>query len=178
MRDAERVYCVGMSPYGSHKGSTTVTMRLLRGNTVLEVDDVLIVETDRESLEAAWEENAELAEQGEQGLRLLDVTDAEADTLYARRMCSDEDDTGSVEYDEEATATGWRYTAADGSWLEIVGDRTAGTWRSSLASGTYKLGEDWDGKAVVRFTKDGDADGYLDIVPAADEDCFVKGTIW
>lgn len=97
MRDAELVYLVGMDDCGFFENATTfgstVTMRLLKGNEVLEVDDVLIAETDEESLASMWNEHMDmLDEDGElEGVCLYAVTDAEADALYARRMGEEEE---------------------------------------------------------------------------------------
>jgi hypothetical protein len=89
MRNIEQVYLVGMDEFGSYNGSTTVTMRLLKGNEVLEVDDVLYVETDADSLAGAWEENVDMMDEVGDGVRLETVTDEEADRLYALRMGED-----------------------------------------------------------------------------------------
>ena len=80
---------VGMDEFGSYNGSTTVTMRLLKGNEVLEVDDVLYVETDADSLAGAWEENVDMMDEVGDGVRLETVSDEEADRLCALRMGED-----------------------------------------------------------------------------------------
>ena len=90
MRDPNTVYLVGMEPCGSYNGSTTSTMRLLRGNQVLEVDDVLFVETDSDSLEDAWAEHYELAEMEADGIYLTVVNDEQADLLYEGRLALEE----------------------------------------------------------------------------------------
>lgn len=174
MRDAERVYLVGTDPYGSHQGSTTVTMRLLRGNEVMEVDDVLYVETDQESLEAAWEENLDMLE--EAGVRLLEVTDEEAEELYLRRMGDDEDEEEDCIL-EERTETGWRLSLEDGSVLaEFTGTTTeGGTWKTQHAQGSYEAFTDWQGKRMVRFQDE--AGEVVDVVPA-DEDLFRVTWLW
>lgn len=173
MRDAERVYLVGTDPYGSHQGSTTVTMRLLRGNEVMEVDDVLIVESDQESLDAAWEENLDLL--AEAKARLLEVTDEEAEELYLRRMGEDEDEEDSIL--EERTETGWRLSLEDGSVLaEFTGNTTeGGTWKTQQAQGSYEAFTDWQDQRMVRFRDE--AGEVADIVPA-DEDTFRVAWLW
>jgi hypothetical protein len=96
MRDANRVYLVGTADCGFFENATTfgstVTMRLLKGNEVLEVDDVLYVEADEDSLASAWDEHMDmLAEDDElEGVSLLEVSDEEADRLYALRMGEEE----------------------------------------------------------------------------------------
>ena len=90
MRDPNTVYLVGMEPCGSYNGSTTSTMRLLRGNQVLEVDDVLFVEADSNSLDDAWAENYELAEMEADAIYLTVVNDEQADLLYEGRLALEE----------------------------------------------------------------------------------------
>lgn len=88
MRDPNTVYLVGMDECGSYNGSTTMTMRLLRGNQLLEVDDVLYVETDQESLESAWGEHMDMLDEDDEldGVIVYDITDEEADSLYDSRV--------------------------------------------------------------------------------------------
>ena len=144
---------------------------MLKGNEVLEVDDVLYVEADEESLAAAWDEHADMmAEDGElEGVRLLAVTDEEADGLYERRMGDDEDE--GEEIDEQETATGWRLTREkDGSTVDIVGNWTAGTWSSARGTGTYERhGDDMVFK---------EADGTVLDVVNADEECWAKAWLF
>lgn len=176
MRDADTVYLVGTAEFGAHNGMTTVTMRLLRGNEVLEVDDVLYVEADAESLAAAWDEHMDMMEEdGElEGVRLHEVSDEEAEELYALRMGDDEDEDG-VEIVQEATATGWRLAVEGEGVAEVVGNADAGTWSTEHASGTYEAFDDCDGKRMMRFKM---ADGTVADVVRADEDCFKTAWLW
>lgn len=175
MRNAETVYLVGTEDFGAYNGMTTVTMRLLRGNEVLEVDDVLYVEADEAALAAAWEEHTDmLALDAIDGVRLLAVTDKEAEELYGRRMGDDEDE-DELEIVQVATATGWRLTVEGEGTVEIVGDMRTGTWRTEHASGTYEAFVDWDDRRMMRFVM---ADGTVADVVRADEDCFMNAWLW
>lgn len=174
MRNAETVYLVGTDEFGAYNGSTTVTMRLLRGNEVLEVDDVLYLEADEESLAEAWEENVDMMEEVGEGVRLYAVTDAEADALYERRMGDDEDEDGA-EVVQEETATGWRLTTEGEDAAEVTGDWQAGTWRTAHASGTYEAFVDWEDRRWMRFRM---ANGTVADVLPADEDCFKAAWLW
>ncbi len=178
MRDANTVYLVSTADFGAHEGATTVTMRLLKGNEVLEVDDVLYVEADGDSLEWAWEDNVGMMKAtASDGMRLYAVTDAEADALYERRMGDVEDEASWYEDEDEtkvvqeATATGWRLTVeGEEHAVEIVGDMQGGTWHNGRVGGTYERHDE-----DMRFK---DAAG--DVVDAlrADEECFKRAWLW
>jgi hypothetical protein len=178
MRDANTVYLVGMDEDGAHEGMTTSKMVLLRGNEVLEVAGVAYVEDGE--LHYAWEDNLDMMGAGLDGITLRAVTDAEANALYEQRMelgsyeDEDEDEDGGVEYDVAATDTGWRYTAADGSVLEVEGNADAGKWRSALGEGTYEAYDD-DGERWMRVRDD---EGMVQDVVRANEQGFATGCSW
>jgi hypothetical protein len=86
MRDADTVYLVELSEGNPHQGYSTTNMTLLFGLQVMVVPDVMIVEMDYEGIQDTWEENMECLLEGEPGYQLREVTEAEADQLWARRF--------------------------------------------------------------------------------------------
>lgn len=98
MRNVEQVYLVkleeGSSGYyvGEDTSGSLTKMTLLCGNKVMVIDDVLIAETDADSIAEAWGENEEMLESGEADCCTInDVTDEEADVLWAERIEEEED---------------------------------------------------------------------------------------
>jgi len=113
MRDHDIVYLTDTYEYGACQGNTTETMELLLGNQVMTVDDVMIGDMDFESIQEAWESNIEYAEAGDEGYTLREVTDAEADALYATRYEFDDQD----EVDAAAVEAAGRDAYDDGQWV-------------------------------------------------------------
>ena len=94
MRDPNTVYLVELSEGKpcSCTGNSTENMKLLLGLEVMVVPDVMIVDMDYESIQEAWHVNMEF-EDDEPDYQLFEVSEAEADRLWAHRFeFSDQDE--------------------------------------------------------------------------------------
>ena len=76
-RNRERVYWVNCD------GDD---MTLLRGNELMQTDYFGEVGSDQDWLDAAWEDNAFMIAQDEEGPSMRTITDAEAEKLFKARQ--------------------------------------------------------------------------------------------